>query len=180
MWSIPVILLFVSAEGQANIFLFHNVMVSLWEQYSVGVVGEFRRAMRKLCGRRIIRKQVGCSLLCINNRICSVYTLVLLQDSLACVAGTYWVDHQRSHWRWQPYMTQTFTWMNCSWAISSKVLGTNSPFTYFTSGGYRCFFNFLSLDFFLTPFSFFHHCCWTILLQSLQEIVRLWFLSGLH
>lgn len=178
-------MLLVSAEGQRYHFLFYNIVVSLWQLLTLGVVGEFRRAIRKQCIRGIITKEAVCSLLCINNRICRVYTLILLQDSLECVAGTYWLDHQRSHGPLQPYMTRTFTCMNCSWTISSKILGTSSPFTYFTSGGYCSFCWFFLLFSLFRSFlnwfgDFFGDCCRSILLQSLEEIVRLRFLSGVN
>lgn len=92
----------------------------MWELF------EFRRVIRKQCSRNIITKQVGCSLLYINKGICRVYTF---RTVLACMAGTCWLDHQRSHWPGQHCMTQTAMRMNCSWIIPSKVLGTNSPFT---------------------------------------------------
>lgn len=97
-------------------------MIIFWELLTLGVVGGFRRAIRKQCNRDIVTKEAWCSLLCINTSICGVCSLILLQDSLACVASTCWLDHQRSHWPLQPYVTQTFTWINCSWTITSKIL----------------------------------------------------------
>lgn len=144
-------------------------MINFWELLTLGVVGEFRRAIRKQCSRSMTTKAAVCSLLCINNRICGVYTLILLHDSLACVAGTYWLYHQKSQWPLQPCMTCTFAWMNCSWTVISKILGTSSPFTYFSSGAisadsflfslFRLFLSFIFLFFFL---------------------VRQWFLLGVH
>lgn len=104
-----------------SIFIFQNCDNILRTTY-FGSLGGFRRAIRKQCNRDIVTKEAWCSLLCINTSICGVCSLILLQDSLACVASTCWLDHQRSHWPLQPYVTQTFTWINCSWTITSKIL----------------------------------------------------------